>query len=208
MPPRKRALDELDQDIRDHIERETQDNVEKGMAPEEARRQALLAFGNVVRVREDVRAVWVPPSLDALRQDLRYAFRTLRRNPTFAAVVVLTLGLGIGVNTATFSIVNAALIRPLGFAAPERLVALHERLGDERPLLSAGLPGSRARPAVVRGLSRHSRTSRSSSPGAASRSGSTEPRCRRSSSRCSACGRSWAATSPPTRTGPAWTSPC
>lgn len=133
MPPRKRALDELDQDIRDHIERETQDNVEKGMTPEEARRQALLAFGNVVRVREDVRAVWVPPSLDALRQDLRHAFRTLRRNPTFAAVVVLTLGLGIGVNTATFSIVNAALIRPLGFEAPERLVALHERLGDEAP---------------------------------------------------------------------------
>jgi predicted permease len=128
MRHRKRALESLDQDIRDHLERETQDNISRGMTPEEARRQARLKFGNAELVKEDTRAVWVRPWLDAMRQDVRYAFRTLRKNPGFAAVVILTLGFGIGINTATFSIVNAVLIRPLGFAEPERLVALHEHL--------------------------------------------------------------------------------
>jgi predicted permease len=122
----KRALGGLDNDIRDHIERETQDNIERGMAPDEARRRALLKFGNVALITEDTRAVWGWPSLEAMRQDLRYTLRTLRRNPAYAIVVIMTLGLGIGLNTATFSIVNAALIRPLGFAEPESLVALHE----------------------------------------------------------------------------------
>jgi hypothetical protein len=131
MVRRKRALDGLGQDIRDHIERETQDNIDKGMTPEEARRQALIRFGNVALITEDTQAVWGWPFLDAIRQDLRYVLRTLRRKPAFALVVILTLGFGISLNTATFSIVNAALIRPLGFADPERLVALHERFGVE-----------------------------------------------------------------------------
>jgi predicted permease len=125
----KRALNGLQDDIRDHIERETQDNIDRGMAPGEARRQAMLRFGNAALVAEDMRAVWVRPWADTLRQDIRYAFRTLRRNPAFAVVVVLTLGFGIGINTATFSIVNEVLIRPLGFPASERLLALHERFG-------------------------------------------------------------------------------
>lgn len=129
MARRKRALDGLAQDIRDHIERETQDNIDKGMPPEEARREAMIRFGNVARAIEDTEAVWGWPALDAIRQDLRYVLRTVRRKPAFALVVVLTLGFGIGLTTATFSIVNAALIRPLGFADPERLVALHERFG-------------------------------------------------------------------------------
>jgi hypothetical protein len=131
MVRRKRALDGLGQDIRDHIERETQDNIDKGMTPEEARRQALIRFGNVALITEDTQAVWGWPFLDAIGQDLRYVLRTLRRKPAFALVVILTLGFGISLNTATFSIVNAALIRPLGFADPERLVALHERFGVE-----------------------------------------------------------------------------
>jgi predicted permease len=129
MVRRKHALDGLGQDIRDHIERETQDNIDKGMAPEEARRQAMIKFGNVALTMEDTQAVWGWPSLDQIREDLRYVLRTLRRKPAFALVVILTLGFGIGLTTATFSIVNAALIRPLGFADPERLVALHERFG-------------------------------------------------------------------------------
>lgn len=124
---RKRALDSLRQDIRDHIERETQDNIDQGMASEEARRQALIRFGNVALTIDDTHAVWGWPSLDAIRQDLRYVLRALGRKPAFAVVVILTLGFGIGLNTATFSIVNTALIRPLGFADPERLVAVHER---------------------------------------------------------------------------------
>jgi MacB-like periplasmic core domain len=129
MVRRKQALDGLGQDIRDHIERETQDNIDGGMSPEEARRQAMIRFGNVALTLEDTQAVWGWPSLEQIREDLRYVLRTLRRKPAFALVVVLTLGFGIGLNTATFSIVNAALIRPLGFADPERLVALHERFG-------------------------------------------------------------------------------
>jgi putative ABC transport system permease protein len=129
MVRRKRALDGLGQDIRDHIDRETQDNIDRGMAPEEARRQAMIRFGNVALTMEDTQAVWGWPSLDQIREDLRYVLRTLRRKPAFALVVILTLGFGIGLTTATFSIVNAALIRPLGFADPERLVALHERFG-------------------------------------------------------------------------------
>ena len=99
MVRRKRALDGLGQDIRDHIERETQDNIDKGMAPEEARRQAMIRFGNVTLIMEDTQAVWGWPSLDAIRQDLRYVLRTLRRKPAFALVVILTLGFGIGLST-------------------------------------------------------------------------------------------------------------
>ena len=152
MVRRKRALDGLGQDIRDHIERETQDNIDKGMAPEEARRQAMIRFGNVALTMEDTQAVWGWPSLDAIRQDLRYVLRTLRRKPAFALVVILTLGFGIGLTTATFSIVNAALIRPLGFADPERLVALHERFGvQDVPFSPPDFLDLRAGPAVVRG---------------------------------------------------------
>ena len=83
MVRRKRALDGLGQDIRDHIERETQDNIDKGMAPEEARRQALIRFGNVALTMEDTQAVWGWPSLDQIREDLRYVLRVLRRKPAF-----------------------------------------------------------------------------------------------------------------------------
>jgi putative ABC transport system permease protein len=77
----KRALNGLDDDIRAHIERETQDNLDRGMSPDEARRQALLKFGNVALVKEDTRRVWVWTWLDEACRDLRYAARTLRRNP-------------------------------------------------------------------------------------------------------------------------------
>jgi len=72
----RRPLDGLDEDIRDHIERETQENIERGMTPEEARRQAMLAFGNVALAKEDARRVWVWAWLDEARQDLRYAARS------------------------------------------------------------------------------------------------------------------------------------
>lgn len=120
----KRVLEDLDADIRDHIERETEDNLALGLSPDEARRQAFLKFGNVALVKEDVRAVWVWVWLEQLLQDIRYAFRMVRRNPGFAAVVTLTLGLGIGANTAIFSLMDQVLLRTLPVHQPEELVLL------------------------------------------------------------------------------------
>ena len=117
-------LDHLEDDIRDHIDRETSENIDLGMTPEEARRAALRKFGNIARVMEQTRDVWRWVWLEQLLQDVRYGLRFLRRNPRFSAVVVLTLALGIGVNTAVFSVVNTVLLKPLAYPHPERLVWL------------------------------------------------------------------------------------
>ena len=121
---KRRALDHLDEDIRDHIERETAENIERGLSPEDARLAALRKFGNVARTMEDTRDVWNIVWLDQLLQDLRYGFRVLRRNPAFSAIVILTLALGIGVNTAVFSVINSVLLRPLPYREADRIVFL------------------------------------------------------------------------------------
>jgi putative ABC transport system permease protein len=116
MKRRRRVLETLDDDIRDHIERETRDNLDRGMAPEEARRQAILKFGNVALVKEDTRAIWGWQRLEQLVQDCWYAIRILRRRPVYAVLSVLTLALGIGGTASVYGVAHGVLLSPLPYA--------------------------------------------------------------------------------------------
>ncbi len=124
---RKRMMDDIDQDIRDFIERETRDNIERGMPPEEAHYAALRKFGNVTHFREEAREVWTFLWLEQLWQDVRYGVRMLVANPGFTAVAVLSLALGIGVNCTIFSVVSTMLLRKPPVKDPDGLMMLFSK---------------------------------------------------------------------------------
>ena len=132
MNPRKPMLEGLEDDIRFHIESETQDNIDRGMPPEEARRAALLKFGNVARVMEDTREVWSVLWVERRLQDVRFGFRMLLKHSSFTIAAVLSLALGIGANTAVFSLVDALLLQRLPVPHPEQLFSLVRATPQER----------------------------------------------------------------------------
>ncbi len=152
LPRRGEIEADLDEELRFHIDRQTEKNMRAGMAAEDARRQAMLAFGNVESTKEATRDQFRLASVEDFVRDLRYGGRALLGAPGFAAVAVLTLALGIGATTAMFSVVNGILLRPLPYPEQDRLIELvHEAPG-------IGIARLLASPAVYFGYRDHSRT--------------------------------------------------
>jgi putative ABC transport system permease protein len=123
--PRRNREEEFKRELEAHLELETQEQQGSGVTPQEAHYAARRAFGNTTLVQEDVRGVWNAIWLERFTRDVKYAARSLRKSPGFAAVAVLTLALGIGANTAIFSAINALMLQPLPFSAADQLVRIY-----------------------------------------------------------------------------------
>jgi len=129
---------DVNDEFRFHLETEIEELIAGGLSPTEARAEALRKFGDATRFGRDCQASDARraartrrnEAADVLRQDLRQSIRSLRRQPAFALIAIATLGLGIGANTAVFSVVNGVLLSPLAYRDPERLVVLWETLPD------------------------------------------------------------------------------
>ena len=142
----KRLLSDLDQEIREHIELATQENIERGLTPGDARYAALRKFGNVTRAKEDARDVWSMVWLEQLGQDVSFALRQLRKSPAYTLVAMLTLAIGIGATTAIFSFADLLLDHPVALQHLDRLVSVDETSADgrEAPLSPANFRDIRA----------------------------------------------------------------
>src|ERR1700693_5728826 len=124
---RRKMEDQLEKELRFHLDQHASELIAQGQAPDEARRQARLTFGGPEQVKEMCRDARGTRWLEYLLQDFRYALRTLRQKPGFAAVALLTLALGSGATTVMFTLVNGVLLKHLPYPEPDRLVRLQER---------------------------------------------------------------------------------
>ena len=124
--------EDLDREVAFHIEELTQANICKGMNPVEARRQAVLEFGGREQVKQELRDLHSSAFLEGVSFNLSAAMRFIRRSPSFAAAVMLTLALGIGANSAVFSAIDAVVLRPLPFASGDQLVVLYQHDSKNR----------------------------------------------------------------------------
>src|SRR5215471_16026129 len=118
---RRRKEEELEDEIRSHLDEAVRERIERGESAEQASANALREFGNVGLVKEVTRAMWGWGTLERLGQDLRYGWRMLWKNKGFTAIAALSLALGIGANTAIFSLMDAVLLRMLPVERPEQL---------------------------------------------------------------------------------------
>src|SRR5258708_26510474 len=125
---RKRSDAELDEEIAHDLSLETEERVRSGMSPQDAERSSRKDFGNVLLVKEATRRVWGWTSIEILLQDLRFAARTLRQSPGFAATSILALALGICVNTAIFTVFDEIAFRPLPIKDGDRIGGIYPTL--------------------------------------------------------------------------------
>jgi len=135
---RREMDEELQAELQSHLEMQARKNLSAGLTPQEARRQARLQFGGFESAKEECRDARGVNFVETLSRDVGYAFRGFRRTPGFTAVALLALMLGIGSNTAIFSVVYAVLLAPLPYPNPDQLVMVWSKVNGHRNSVSAG----------------------------------------------------------------------